>query len=246
MTVSSAAPSCPTPADWLGEFHGSELHFIRCEMFALARIPDSMLKEEAELMQTKWFDYRRLHPTKATLLFIDAYNKAYKGFIRVAKDYGMAEGIKVYKGSPLDMLMSKEGKSVWKARQAFDRLGIRYDFALRFIMNYCLERGWTKGPRPAHLTNEDMLVMLMLAWEEEQGRVIQRVCDPRYRVENFFGHSDQLAYEALIVSQIKLRRRRSAALHNALYLDCSIRFEEALRQFSPEEIEEAVSMALCK
>lgn len=233
------------PYGWLETFQGCDTGFDDCELYAISLIPKSVLTKEAELMQTKWFDYRRLHPTIATLLFIHCYNKAYKGFIRIARDCGMAEGIKAYKGSPLKMLESKEGKVIWKARQVFDQLGIRYDFALRYIMNHYLECGWLKNaPRPHHLTNEDVLVGLMLAWEEEQKRAVQQALDPFYKTENFLGCPDQLAYEAMVIAQIKQRRRRADALHNAIYIDRTIRFEAALQHFSSTEVEEAIELAV--
>lgn len=246
MKNSTAADCCHKSPTWLGEFYGCNFDFDHCEALAIANMPSDILVKESELMQTKWFDYRRLHPMHATLLFIHHYTKAYKGFIRIAKDYGMAEGIKPFKGTAVDLLLSREGGTIWKARQTFDQIGIRYDFALRFIMTYRLEHGWLHAPRPAHLTDEDMLARMMLAWEDEQRRAVQLVRDPRYRVENFFGNSDQIAYETAVIAQIKQRRNRVPSLHNAIYLDRSVRFEEAIRQFSDEEVDEAINMALAK
>lgn len=50
-------------------YYGEELSDSMCELLAHERIALSLLKREEKLSKTRWFDYRHLHPTKATYLY---------------------------------------------------------------------------------------------------------------------------------------------------------------------------------
>ncbi|EFN2465353.1 hypothetical protein HKD04_005462, partial [Escherichia coli] len=41
----------------------------------------SRCKDEAELFETKWFDYRDMHPLMATCLFTEAYKRQYSNIM---------------------------------------------------------------------------------------------------------------------------------------------------------------------
>ncbi len=45
----------------------------------------SRCKDEAELFETKWFDYRDMHPLMATCLFTEAYKRQYS-YIMLSHD----------------------------------------------------------------------------------------------------------------------------------------------------------------
>lgn len=228
-------PSHPQYAEWHGYFYGHDLTFLHAELLAIKNIPDALLKKESELMQSKWFDYRRMHPTKATYLLAKEYDRAYRDMQITIKDMG-GEFMRGFKG--LDFMNSKECKSFWRLRQAIDTLGIRYDFFMRHAMNWCIANGHRQPPRPQHVyTNDEMITDIRLKWEEEQSASIQYCKDDRYNVENFFGHTDQLAYEAFLIGQIKSRQHPEYALHNAIYVRKTLRIEEALRNFEVGIIE---------
>ena len=233
----------PTPADWLGYFYGHDLSFLHAETLAIQHIPANLLKKEAELMRTKWFDYRRMHPTKATFYLASCYAKAYGTAISIMKDSQMGLYHKGFKG--MSFLDTKEKLAFWRLRQGIDKLGIRYDFYLRKAMDWCIANGWRQPPRPSQLTtNPDMVSDIMLAWEEECGSRIQFCKDRRYKVCNFFGHSDQLAYERYVLNAIKQRAQPRYALNSALYLEDAVRIEAALQEFGERVVEEAVSLSL--
>jgi hypothetical protein len=227
--IKAPAPSISRPIDTFGYFYGHELTFLDCEVIALSRIPSNLRKKEAELMRTRWFDYRRLHPTKATYLFAHAYNKAYQNCVAVMKDVGL-RFMKGYKGA--DALDVHEKLSFWRARQLVDSLGIRYDFFLRKAMDWHIEAGWIQPPRPSHLaSNPDMITDVMMAWEEECAARLQFPLDDRYKVRNWFGHIDQRDWEAWLVKQIMTRRHPQYGLHAALYIERVLRIETAIQSF---------------
>jgi hypothetical protein len=233
----------PKLAEWFGDFYGHDLSFLHCEVKAIANIEGRLLKREPELLTTKWFDYRRMHPTKATYLFAQCYQKAYQNFMIVTLDHERGRFMKPFKGGP-DVLEAREKKSLWQLRQTADQLGVRYDFFLRFAMNWKIAHNWHHAPRPSHMnTNEEMLADLVLAWEEECRNSLQICHDERYRAENWFGHADQIAYEAFLVAQIKQRRHHHYSLAAALYTHGVLRIEAALREFPPGVVEQAIAYA---
>ena len=232
-----------SPAEWLGYFYGHDLEFLRAEQLAIQHIPASILKNEAALMKVKWFDYRRMHPTKSTYLFAHQYSKAYSNAICVMKDGESGKYMKGFKG--MDFMASREKLSFWRLRQHIDSLGIRYDFFLRHAMNHCISNGWLQPPRPSHIKSDDELnVAVLLAWEEECKAKIQFCQDTRYKVASFFGHADQIAYEQYIIDQIKTRQNPHYSLHASLYIEQVVRIEEVLRQFDARVIDRALAISV--
>lgn len=232
-------PDIPKYADWFGYFLGHDLDLLHAELLAIQHIPTKLLKAESELMRKKWFDYRRMHPTKATYLLAQTYNRAYQQCMVVMKDRS-GQFMRGFKG--IDFMESRERLAFWRLRQLIDVLGIRYDFFLRKAMDWHIEAGWLQPPRPAHIgANSDLVTDIMLAWEEECEARIQYPRDTRYKAANFFGHVDQLDWENWLVEQIKVRRHPQYALHGALYVEGVLRIEKAIECFDARVLEMAIS-----
>jgi hypothetical protein len=231
-------PDSPRLTEWFGFFYGHDLGLLHAELLAIQHIPAALLKKEAALYRTKWFDYRRMHPTKATYLLAQCYNRAYQDCMSVMRDRS-GKFMRGFKG--MDFMESRERLSFWRLRQLIDSLGIRYDFFLRHAMNWHIEAGWLQPPRPSHLgSNQDMITDVMMAWEEECAARIQFPKDTRYKVANFFGHVDQLDWETFLVAQIKTRRHPQYALHSALYIEQTLRIEKAIEEFDERVIQSAI------
>lgn len=238
MTPAPIFPDQPKYGEWFGLFFGHDLEMLHAELLAIQHIPASLTKKEPELMRKKWFDYRRMHPTKATYLFAQAYNRAYGDCVSVMKDRS-GKFMRGFKG--LDFMESRERLAFWRLRQLIDSLGIRYDFFLRKAMDWHVEAGWLQPPRPSHIgANADMVTDVMMAWEEECAARIQFPRDSRYKAVNFFGHVDQLDWESWLVAQIATRRHPQYALHGALYVEGALRIEKAVEAFNARVLEAAI------
>jgi hypothetical protein len=221
-------------ATWLGAFYGGSLGFLNYEVLTIQHIPHKDLIKETALMQTKWFDYRRLHPMRATYHFVKCYTSAYQDFYRKCLSADAAPYVRCLKA--FDFLEAKEKLTIWRLRQLIDQMGMPYPFFLSFAMNWIHRMQDSEGkvypPRPAHLlSNEDLIASVMIAWEEQRQNSLQISCDSWYRVSNFNGHRDQLDHEAFVIQQIHSRFYKQYSLHVALYLYDVVRIEEALRQF---------------
>jgi hypothetical protein len=229
----------------LPDFYGSGLDLESAEILTVARIDRTLLAEEPALMQSKWFDYRQLHPAVATHLLVHHYNLAYGDFIGRALDHKL-RFTKAIKGG--DFFEHHERKSFWKLRQLIDRLGMRYEFFLREAMSYLIEQGWGKGvphpPRPAHLTaDNDLIVAVCNAWTLEGREKIQWAASSRFRVEQWCAAPDQQAYQAHLIESIRRRPVRRFALSAALHTVGHLRLEAALEHFA-DDLDEAIDFSL--
>lgn len=233
----------PKLAEWFGDFYGHDLSFLSCEVKAIANIEGKLLKREPELLTMKWFDYRRMHPTKASYLFAQCYQKAYQDFMVTTFDHARGRFMRPFKGGE-DFMNAREKKALWQLRQTADQLGTRYDFFLRFAMKWKVAHNWHHAPRPSHINaNDELLADMALAWEEECRNSLQICKDERYQAVNWFGHADQIAYERFLIGQIKQRAHHHFSLSAALYTHGVLRIEAALAEFAPGTIEQAIQFA---
>lgn len=220
-----------------GSFFGSALTAEDCEALTLGRIGQKILKTEASLYETKWFDYRELHPAMATYLFAHHFNRAYGEFMNVSKNRKL-RFMAAFTGK--DVLNVREKVSFWRARQKADELGIRYEFFLREAMNWFISNGWVHAPRPAHFFNPDLLIHISNKWDLECRAKLQWARSPRYRTANFINSKDQVAYEGHIVTQIMQRAHPKFSLCVALYMFDALRIETAIEKIPEHVILEAI------
>jgi hypothetical protein len=226
-------------------YFGDSLTQDDYDRIALLRIPPAYRELEAQLVTLKWFDYRGIHPVKATYLLAHLFVRAIRDIHAKTKDYLEAKTLVVLDHEdifnpgatkmPLDL-------PFWRARQEFDRVGVRYDFALNFVMNRAAARGWHVYPRPNQLYSEETVMDVKAAWEKHRLAVFQVAKDPRFELEKFSGHPDQLAYQQWLISECKRREHPSAALSfcfRAKHLNADL----ALPAFGDLAVREALRFA---
>jgi hypothetical protein len=135
-----------------------------CEALCLQRIPKSLQLLEADLYSAKWFDYRLLHPIQATDLFAHYYVSAARLYCEIAHDRDKAQTLRVL-GDP-DPFKTREAIALHVARQHYDRIGCRYEWAFQFIVKRFTDRGWAAMPRPNQLYGEELLLDVADGWKE--------------------------------------------------------------------------------
>lgn len=231
----------PRP-EWLGNFYGGNLGILNYEILTIQNFKHKETRTESELMASKWFDYRRLHPLQATYYFVKCYNDAYRDFYRKAVNADAAPFVRGIKDH--DFLKAKEKTTFWRLRQVCDSVGLPYDFFLRFAMgrhNRIIGDGKVYAPRPtAFVKNDELFADAMLEWEGSLLASMRVAKDPYYRVSNFVGGRDQIDHEAFVIRQIANRRVPRYSLHAAMYLYDVVRVEEALRFFGESLVKEAL------
>lgn len=218
-------------------FHVSSLTNDDSWLIEVAKVPQELRDDEPELMQTRWFDYRDLLPAQATYAFAEQYDIAYREAYARTRDYRDAGKIR-----PIVTLDISEGSdflSFWRARQAADKIGCKYDFYLRFVMNRFLERGWKYLPRPNQLYGEELVMDIADAWVEVLRCSLQLAMQPRFGAGEYVEHPDQDAYHLFLVEQIKKREHRYMLIARLVFKEGVLPVAVASRFFSIDDLNRA-------
>lgn len=151
-------------------FFGENLTDEQCEVLQLDRFGDGTrvfrkhLGREMQLYQTKWFDYRILHPVVATYLYAYELNKTYQRYYQMTRDYEIGQYIKISKGK--DIWFAKNSGGFIKGRQQADELGIPYDFYTSAAFNFLYIKKWKNLPRQNHMYAPDLIEHVQDKWVE--------------------------------------------------------------------------------
>lgn len=197
----------------------------------------SRARGELELFDTKWFDYRMMHPLDATVLFCEAYKRAYSQIMRThgRVDYVTAQFRTGLKRVPYTAQGPSVRTSLWKARQTADERGVDYDYFCSTILSIAASREWGELPRPQHMWQEDLLAIFA---EKLLNRSMTRLMgsdNPWFSTENYCGHEVQDAHRAHIFDQLENRvANRTLAIWSAVRAHQWID-EQAARLRFPEE-----------
>lgn len=227
------------------DYFGSSLTTEECERIALLRIAPVYRETEAELFTLKWFDYRHLHPVKATYLFAHLYEKAIRDIHAKTKDYLEAKTLVVLDHKdifrpPVDKMPLDF--SFWRARQEMDRHGVRYDFGLDFLMNRAAARGWRVYPRPNQLYTEEAVLDVRDAWVKYRHAVMQTARNPRFKLDQFSGHPDQVSYHAWLLEECGRRESPVSSLSRC-FRERHLSPEIAMPVFGDSVVREALRFA---
>ncbi|MES0824930.1 hypothetical protein [Ruegeria sp. SCP11] len=127
-------------------------HKLRLNMLhrMLKLIPTRYRALEAEVMPTKWPEYRFLTPMDATKQFHRAYIEAYKNYYRENIDVIAASDIKI--GFKLSYFKrSSDLTQLNNARLKADRIGLPYPAYLEFAFKFAAARKRKFPPQPNQL-----------------------------------------------------------------------------------------------
>lgn len=116
---------------------GSEMSVINCDKFAHLFIAPETLVEDMELLEHKWWDYRTMHPAKATMYFYHLHNKIAEGYI--TRYFGVKAGMAHKRFAAIKDLRRQTVntvRAIWKARMTADALGIPYDVYLHTVFKH--------------------------------------------------------------------------------------------------------------
>ena len=116
----------------------------------LKLIPTRYRAREAELMPTKWPEYRFLSPMDATKRFYEAYIEAYRDYLRTNIDVRAAADIKI--GFKLSFhKRNAHLTQLYIARQKADQIGLPYPAYLEFVFKFAGARRYRHPPQPNQL-----------------------------------------------------------------------------------------------
>lgn len=159
---------------WLEPFFGKEKDIAECEGLMLT-IPEELRGSEIELYSSKWFDYRGLHPVKATYFFAHCFDVGYRRAYAATRDFETSKTIKPFMVD--DPFRSGDIIGLWRARQTCDNIGVSYEFYVSHALKVCYEGGWRRIPRPNQIYSDAMIDEVVAAWESHCKDILQIVQD---------------------------------------------------------------------
>jgi len=198
------------------DFPGIDWSITQCDALAISHVPVNLLAEEADLFQTKHWDYRFLHPTQATQLFAHCYAQAKKHAVERRTDIWVGRNMKGIKAESVFDLTRQSITGFWKGRQMADRLGIPYDFYCEYAMLFADVARWDNLPTPVqtysmnvpeHLRTTDYAVSMVQfigsRWNDRCANQNVYATHPAYLSENYSGGSAQNAYLNYLSDKIR-------------------------------------------
>lgn len=231
-------PLMESPAKVFGSFPGCTKTPGDCEVIAAQNIAPELLALEPGLYKTKWFDYRRLHHSMATMLFAHYYRQAHAAAVVKYFDRNNTNSYGL-RSNNIFALPRQDRTGLWKARQTADRLGIPYPIYIRSAIEHCLANCFSRMPRPSQLYSDGAQAAAADAWKEHTSGSLTLPLDPWYRMENFVGHRDQKEFQAWLLAHVGERRSPEYALAHVVYREPHLPEDAARERFGP-----AVSRAL--
>lgn len=197
---------------------------------------------EAELFDTKWFDYRDMHPLMATCLFTEAYKRSYSQIMlsHGREHFETAPFSTGLKRLPYQELSAVNKTSLWKARQFADRYCCSYDYFISTVLSAAACRLWDKLPRPQHLWQPELIEIFESKLANRAGtRLDDSVVS--------FKHLGDMQYDPIqeryfewVLERLKhiTRDKRIRTIFSAVWL-MELVPERVIYAHYPEELEEA-------
>lgn len=158
----------------------STLTVVELDYHTKLNIEPAMLAEDATYLDTKWWDYRTLHPFLATQYFIRTFYTCAAPILtrEVSRSAGNSAAFRA-----VDLDLTKESRlnfrAWWRARMAADAMGCTYEaYCVAAIRNFrdnaALMTTRTKGkrlqelPYPTQISNPFVLKAAIAQWDYDR------------------------------------------------------------------------------
>lgn len=156
---------------------------LTADLLASQHIAATDLAKEPQLQHACWWDYRGMHPTNRTLLFVAEYVDKSQLFHGKYRDYARHKYVGGVRASEhvFPSVRDDEAKAkvkrrnltgFWRARQAADELGMSYNTFLMSIFEKTAMGGWQHRPRPSQLYSDKMKTIALDGYLREMERYI--------------------------------------------------------------------------
>jgi len=221
------------------DFYGRNLSDRQLDLVTIEVIPPELQKGEPKLYRTKWWDYRHMHPMRATYLFASEYERAYRRVIQKRLESSKARKLRVFRTPDPMREASVKAIGLWKGRRLADEYGIRYDFYCRIALDASEYLDWEYLARPEDLTNSALTTRVLLAWLEINEATIQLPEDPIYRGRGEARSYYQDEWEEALCKQIARRKNPQHALDYHLNTT-GLLSESTVRRFFGDELTDRV------
>lgn len=222
------------------EYFGQHLDARHCDALAL-KIHPTHREGEADLVHSRWFDYGRLHPVKATYLFAHHYKEQTRKFYETCIDVESADEARAF--APDDIFYSRDLTAMWLARREADRNGLPYEFVMEIAQKRFLEKLFHRFPRPNQLYAEEFVLDLNDAWCERLQTSLAYSKDPYFSQSNWRGDLLQARHANFVIKQIADRHGPKAGLLARMFKERVLSTGQVEKRFDPAEVARALAMA---
>jgi hypothetical protein len=170
----------------LGQFFGCKRDAFTLDALCLRSVKRELLRGERDLFRSKWFDYRMLHPGKATHYFLSIVNQVHSEYVCRTVDHVRGEYASCVKAADLFTLKAGQLNALWQARQVADGFGAPYEVFVRGMYAVVEKEGWQRPPFANQLAVDRLLVGGQLAWEHEREAYVRYPVHPFFKVGSSF------------------------------------------------------------
>lgn len=223
-------------------YFGSALTTDVYDELAMFKFKDSLLVNESDLFETKWLDYRHLHPTSATYLFAHHYTSEYRKVYQKIRDVEKGKYVTGSKGK--DAMKKRASLAFWKGRQSADELGMPYNLyigsALRFLIQDTI---WQRIPQPTHLYSDKVRCFMINEWDTILKTSIIEPDTSFLIDDNEFNTHHKQEIERYLCEQIMKRENVVFGLSHFMFERNLITENFALQYVSLETIQKAKRLA---
>lgn len=226
------------------KFFGGDKTLPEYEFLSHEHAKKPFLKKEPDLFGTKWWDYRFIHPARATYLFSHHFLEAHADYMAQVKDCERRHRVPGYRGKDFLKADSKTRTAIWTARMFADEMGVPYGFYCRSAMRRAIENIWRRPPLACQLYCDEMIEWIAEDWRTEQAHRIRKPADPLYRIANDKGWAVQEDFRHWLCLQIAGRPQPRHALLWAIEEDGFLSWDWCARNAPPELLENARRLAL--
>lgn len=211
---------------------GIDKSWVECEALRTQHIAPNLSELEPALFNSKWFDYRYLHPTQATYLFAHWYKDAMKRAMRRRTDLYKAAAWSVF---PKVKVVGESGEflkkkavtldymdcsptyitGMWRARQAADKYGVPYQTFCAGALQFHEKQKWARYPLPTALystlrkksktgqTVPSMMDGILAYWISYRNTHLMASTLDVYQVDKDAPHHYQMAHVEWLLHQIE-------------------------------------------
>ena len=202
--------------------HIERLSDLQWDLEALRVIPENLRQNEAKLFLTKDWDYREMHPAKATALYAHCYGQTYmEAVARRAGDVHNARPFKGENWNPFEEAPVR-ARAFWKGRQLCDEAGMPYEFYMGMFFSIA-EDYFEELPRPQELYRKFEAAKVLEVWDGMETIGLIRYPESEcYKLRYNWGNKPcQVAFEKYLVERMMLKPvevRRIAVETNRDYI----------------------------
>ncbi len=214
---------------WLDKYPIPLVNERQMEIQTHDRIKPDIRALEPALFQTKWFDYRQLHPFQATAMFAEIFTQCWREALKRYYDIQLYEsGLRPWAASDPTMLSKEVYTTIWKARQVADDYGIPYNvFCNLTIKEASFGRMWSKSkvrgkvtilsPLPVNLYSDRVLKDLRESWIDRRKANIFHAQTNYFLTEEYVENPAQIAHHNWLLGEINTRSDKVSQICRFVY-----------------------------